>query len=408
MSTYRFTGRVTFLVASIWLGAIILSILLYKFAPAPYVWIGGLWAVFGFIAASRVTAKHQTIWLIFASVCIAVSASEYLIGVFLLPPSFNIRADVPHLQADEDLGWRNVPDVTAHVTKQIAGTTIYSVQYTIDGAGHRISPPDRGQGVQGCAVFFANSFVFGEGVNDEEAFPYRVGVRTAGRFRIVNLGVGGYGPHHMLAELERDDLAAVLQCTPTHVFYLALPHHVPRVADKAVPGGPRYELGGDGEVHRKPRAKTSELILRLQNALRRANSYQLIQLIHERYATSESDLKLYFAVVARSAKLAKQRWPSAQLHILAWNIHEWYAKGFDRFRRGLAWTGWQIHEVDAALPGYQKDLTRYGIHRLDLHPNSLAHDLLAAYIANNILQVDSPLPENFGSKPTQTKDRRGR
>ena len=384
---HRFPSKPAGLIALVCCVVAILSLIIVKFVPGPYRWVGALWSILGFAAAMRLARWKQTILLTFASFCIAVSVSELLAG-FLLQPKALVSIEPPYIQLDQDLGWRNATGVVTNVAKEIGGENIYSAKYTIDAAGRRISPPANGEGVLGCAVFFADSFTFGEGVSDEEAYPYRVGILTGGKFQIINLGVSGYGAHHMVAQLERDHIVAGLECTPTHVFYLALPHHVLRAADKVVPGGPLYELGDDIELHRRPRRDhvPDILIIRLlKSGLKGSYVYRLFQEKYPDGGASEIDLERYFAIVARAGRQVQERWPRARLHIFAWNLHGWFAGGFDRFRSGLARSGWQLHEVDAILPDYQKNLGRYVLHRFDHHPNPLAYNLLAAYVADNIL-----------------------
>jgi hypothetical protein len=131
-----------------------------------------------------------------ASLAVAIALAEPIVVV---PPQ--VRADVmpPLDRQDSLLGWRPNPSQVSRGTARIGGEVIYDVQYSIDQAGHRVSPPDRGDAVEGCIVFFSDPFVFGDGVSDHEACPYQVGLKTHGRFRIVNFAFSGYGAEHMLA-----------------------------------------------------------------------------------------------------------------------------------------------------------------------------------------------------------------
>jgi hypothetical protein len=129
----------------------------------------------------------------------------------------------------------------------------------------------------------------------------------------------------------------------------------------------------------------------LAKLLARSNSYLLLEQKYLGRGTSyfgratDADLKRYFLVVSLAGERAAQRWPGVELHILAWNLHPWFAQSFERFCAGLMATGWRLHDVDSILPGYQKDLRSYSLSPFDLHPNALAYDFLAAYIADKIL-----------------------
>ena len=376
--------------------ALIASALILKFVPLPYIWISALCTALCFVAAARTDGWQQTTAIVAASFCLAACVGEGVATIIQfggrgLPSATKTIVDVKYTTPDKNLGWRHVPGVSAAVRKLVGDTAIYDVRYTIDAQGNRIAPAGPKGRTQGCAVFFGGSFTFGQGVNDSAAYPYQVGLRTAGKFRIMNLGVGGYGPHHMLAMLERGDVAASVSCKPSHVFHLALPHHVMRVAGKAVRGGPVYALGSDGKLQWRRQSKFQMQLVRLANnansLLQRSSLYRFLA---ERDALpSEADLSLYFAVLSRTNELAAAQWKGAELHILAWNIHPWYSRDFKTFLAGLSKTGWRIHEITNVLPGYDKEPERYGLHPSDLHPNPLAYNLVAAYIADRVL-LDKP------------------
>jgi hypothetical protein len=142
--------------------------------------------------------------------------------------------------------------------------------------------------------FFVDSFVFGDGVADRETLPYKVGLKTGGRFRIVNFGYSGYGAEHMLAIVERGEVALRPPCQPTNIVYVALPDHVYRAAGKNDYSvrGPRYRLS----------------------------------------------------------------------------------------------VGVPVHHIDEILPGYSSEPMRYSLHHADAHPNPTAHDLVASYLAKNVVR----------------------
>lgn len=170
-----------------------------------------------------------------------------------------------------------------------------------------------------------------------------------------------------------------------------------RVAAKAIPGGPQYAVTEDGGVKRAAKAspdaqpmRWSDRLARLPGAWRVQALLQrsaVLKLLRERnnFATA-SDLRLYFAVVKEAAAIAARRWPQAERHILAWNIHESYAGSFEGFQIGLKATGWRVHDIVKALPGYASNPVIHSLHRFDLHPNAAAHDLVAKYVVEEILE----------------------
>ena len=369
------------------LAAIIVSVVALKFFPIPFCWIGLIWGGIGFAIATRATSLMQFPLVIAASVSLALALGEAFFAVTGPPEIFN--ETVPVLdKLDPLLGWKPEPRQVYRATEKVGGVRIYDVSYSIDPAGHRISPPDRGDKVEGCLFFFADSFTFGEGVGDRETFPYQVGQKTNGRFRVVNLSYKGYGAEHMLAIVEQGDLAIHPPCKPTHIFYAALPHHVLRAAGKTTFSiyGPQYRLGPKGIPEyfgTKPRPAKNWWGWRERLADQLSKSQIYRRLSPER--TTEGDIDLYFGIVREAFSRFERRWPEAKLHVISWDIHDFYSNGRDRFHSGLKTIRAEIHSIDDILPGYAEDPTRYGLHRFDLHPNPVAHEMIASYIAERVL-----------------------
>jgi hypothetical protein len=273
---------------------------------------------------------------------------------------------------------------------------IFDVTYSIDAQGRRISPPDRGDRADGCVLFFVDSFVFGDGVSDHQTIPYQLGLKTDGRFHIVNLATSGYGAEHMLAIIERGELAAGQPCRPTHILYVALPHHVHRAAGKEWSiRGPRYRLRPSGALEylgTNPKAEAEAQALRYQ-ALSPLQRRLLEQLSKSRIyrawtkrpePTTEPEIELYFAIVRKAYRLFEHRWPQAELHVIGWDIHDFYANGQARFHSGIKTVGAKVHFIDDILPGYTRNPSRYGLHEFDLHPNPMAYEMVAAYLVDRL------------------------
>jgi len=68
---------------------------------------------------------------------------------------------------------------------------------------------------------------FGLGVNDNETMPFYVG-QYASRYRPYNYGVSGYGPHYMLAQLQRSDLTKEIDENHGMAIYTFIDHHIDR------------------------------------------------------------------------------------------------------------------------------------------------------------------------------------
>ena len=124
-----------------------------------------------------------------ASVLFTVAFSEIALRLFRPQPLLH---DPDAFDSDPVLGGRLKPE--------FAGTfssTEYSTRWAINAARYRGAEAGRKrEGVMRIAAA-GDSFTFGYGVEEEEAWPHALGARLdaafPGRFEVVNLGVGGYG-----------------------------------------------------------------------------------------------------------------------------------------------------------------------------------------------------------------------
>jgi len=372
--------------------AAVISVAALKLLPVPFAWIGLLWCgvlVAGSVAAASPSLK--ALGVAGATVCLTSAVAEVVLAS-RLPPELT-RFQVPRLsQPDPALGWRLVSPLASRNTVLAGERTVYDVVYTVE-SGRRVAPPDDGRPVPGCAVFLADSFTFGIGVHDWEAYPYRVGMLAGGRVRAVNLAVPGYGVEQVVASLEQGVFARQTPCPPTHVVYLALPHHVLRAAGRTAFSrrSPRYELDASGvPVYRGTPSPPAEpnaggkLVERAVEQLDKSNLRRLLALRREPRPT-EADLRLYFALVRRIRELLASQYPDAELHVLAWGLHGWFGGGVDRFRAGLRAVVPRVHVVEDVLPRYAESPHLYALDPLDEHPNARAHEIIADYVADRIL-----------------------
>lgn len=98
------------------------------------------------------------------------------------------------------LGYRPKASFSGNERKWRGDSTVYDVTYTFDSLHRRITPaagsPDQ------FALFFGDSFTFGQGVEDNETLPAQFAA-LAPEFRPYNYGCGGYGPQNMWMQVHR-------------------------------------------------------------------------------------------------------------------------------------------------------------------------------------------------------------
>lgn len=106
----------------------------------------------------------------------------------------------PLFVPDAALGWKLRPASVIRAVRARGAHTIYDARYTIDASGQRVTPDSNPDGES--VLFMGDSFMFGDGLPDNETVPQLFAAKTGRRFHVVNLGVSAYGPHQVLRQIE--------------------------------------------------------------------------------------------------------------------------------------------------------------------------------------------------------------
>ena len=130
-------------------------------------------------------------------------------------------------QPDPVLGWTLVPDsVSQHYS---AGN--YEVSYHIDALGRRTTASD--SSAERRLLFFGDSFVFGQGVENENTAAYLLAQRRQDDFKVLNYGVMGYSLEQMFVrfrsiihEVHMNDVVVFMPLSEDLSRNLIAKHHV--------------------------------------------------------------------------------------------------------------------------------------------------------------------------------------
>lgn len=274
-----------------------------------------------------------------------------------------------------DLGTQGRPGVHAAVKLLRTGGTIFDVKYTIGADGFRVTPapgPLPGRRIN----FFGCSYMFGEGVNDDETLPYFVAKH--GGYAVKNFAFQGYGAHQALAILEsgRDTSGAVN-------FFLTVPWHAPRSA--CVPDwtarSPRYVLDGAkarrAGVCREPASAPRGFFASVADGSMILEA--LDDLVH-RGRSQDRQLALHVALIGEMQDISIRRGQELVVGYLR-TREGWFAGAYtnDRLIEALQRRG--IRVIDLTLGESLFDLDRrYVIHLLDAHPSAAANEARAKRI----------------------------
>lgn len=392
IARWLFLGAIAIIVVAV-------SMLVLKYAPAPFFW-AWLTVAAGLFAAmfcARTSWGRAILFNLGIVACLLAGAEAYLIKHEYTPP-VSSHSFIVH---DALLGWAPAKNIEAHGFK--AGPAglfhgpegvVFDATYTIDSNGLRVAPPCRPDKVAGTVLFFGCSFTFGEGLKDSETLPYQVGVQSGGRYCTVNFGFEAYGPEQMLAAIEQGRVREIVSNPPQIAYYVATPGHVWRVAGRVPWGGnaPRYVLSADGNVHQEGRLEDRKTLadrLGLHHGVRQLNKSAIWRWLSTGDArVTDEDIRLYLAVVRRSAELLKGQFPGIQFRVILWPNQQVPQQRdvYFKLRDGFKQLG--IHEdlVEDILPGYATNRAPYILGPSDHHPNALADRVLAQYVLTQLEQ----------------------
>ncbi|MBI2432545.1 MAG: hypothetical protein HYV26_06720 [Candidatus Hydrogenedentes bacterium] len=105
------------------------------------------------------------------------------------------------------LGYWPKAGFTGRERKWRGHETVYDVGYTFDEQHRRRSPLPPEAAPDQFALFFGDSFTFGQGVEDGETLPSQFAA-AAPAYRPYNYGCGGYGPQNLWVQVHRKAFAA--------------------------------------------------------------------------------------------------------------------------------------------------------------------------------------------------------
>lgn len=395
-------------------GGVFLTAVFLYCVPKPYIYIFVLWGIAClYVAALSCQPWSKAVWFNSGVVVLALGGTEIYFDrvyfdeeplretVFTADDADRGNITLVDLFGKNDvLGWAPTKGRAFFETTSFANQLLYKVKYTIDRHGLRIAPHSlsMSRDEARCLLFFGDSFTFGEGVQDEETMPYKVGLKTHGDYHVFNFGFLGYGPHQMLAQLQQGLVASAIDCRPAYAFYLALPDHVSRAAGLEAwdQFGPRFVVE-NGTVRWKgrfdsetPRSLQGQfrrlhqtLPYGLKRYLERSALYQGLLFMHR--PVNDQDIDLFLRIVDLSRQTVESQYPGAQFNVILWDFSSGEEPLEATLISGLQAKGLTIHPISRILPDYHDHEARFELHPADGHPNQLAHELLADYIVNSVI-----------------------
>ncbi|MEQ1855828.1 MAG: hypothetical protein ABL963_05105 [Longimicrobiales bacterium] len=344
----------------------------------PYLWVSAAWFCFLLLRTARSPTK-KFVWF---NLAFAVALFGGLEAYMWIPGDMREVYATGTTTPDEVVGYAPLSGPSRH-EKYFEDVTVFDVTYHVGENGLRITPPGPGDGA--CILFFGDSFTYGDGVRDDEALPYQVGMIVKDRFATFNFGYRGYGPHQMLASLQQGRVARIIgACQPGLIIYSAIGDHLNRVAGRTSwdAHGPKYQLVGD-ELEYAGHFDDRPTRTRVEREIRKSLLFDRVWSEFEDPDTEE-DAALFGRVVSESARLIGERYPGSEFHVLFWDRFDNAAEigalaALDR-------EGITTHRVSEIIPNYDVERAKYEISVYDNHPSPLAYRLVSEFVVEELIE----------------------
>jgi hypothetical protein len=367
----------------------LLPIVFVKILPFPFILIFVVW-IAGLIFAAKcaTTSVRSAICVNIAVMLIVFLCLEaYWINkkVIRHQPVISLDVTEDFLVQDPFVGYKPAANYREEAKKTVDGELSYSVVYTTDSNGYRITPDPSDSASSECLLFLGCSYTWGAGVNDDESMPYLVASLTGKK--TYNMGVSGYGPHQVLASIEFDQFPKPMNCSPKVAVFQTIYDHIHRTAGLGQHGrsGPKYILSENNELEYL--GQLSDINLdkdtRSIREILFGKSYAYQEYVIDRHRISDGEVKLYLEIVAEVKRKLKEKFPGIKFVILYWDDEDQsYQKELDEKLSGIADEYVRITEVIPDINNVHRE--KYSLHN-DYHPNAVAHQAIAKYLSENII-----------------------
>ena len=264
---------------------------------------------------------------------------------------------------------------------ELGGQFLYQATYTTDAYHRRVTPIDHPEQWHHFLVFFGGSSTFGLGVYDNETMPFYV-AQYASHYKPYNYGVVGYGPNHMLAQLQSHDLTKEIHATHGIAIYMFVDYHIDRAIGRmtiAYPAGPSpyYALDAHDRLVRKGNFTSGRPLLAFLYWLM-GQSQILKYYLHSAFPPRILDehIRLTARIIEEAYHAFHTQFPSSAFYVL---LSPGVRRGKDIIP-SLAQAGIKYLDYSSFLDWPHPELTLAD----GKHPTAKGHRIIAAQLAKDL------------------------
>lgn len=281
--------------------------------------VGVLLALVGVVVFRHPVARN--LGLVAMSLMAGLAGFEIAFGLIDAPPDrgvAKVHNPAKWSPYHAELGYRPLAGTAVEALATFGNETVYRQTYTIEPSGARTTPGSVAHGP--TYLFIGDSFIFGEGLADSETLPSQFAQGLKSKAHVVNLGVLGYGPNHLVRAMELGLFDRYVVGKVEAVITWIIPDQLMRVTGDGgwLTFSPRYVREAAGSV----RYTGSFLENRLLNPLAGASYLARSKLSWVARAVGPSLLReqteLYVALLARLRELVQERYDAPLIVIYQW------------------------------------------------------------------------------------------
>lgn len=382
---------------NLWVAAGLIALLAVGAAALPSTgWTCGLTVVLGL---AGVVLLRGNGWrsgaLLIAAVAVAIGLLDLFAGL-IAPQAHGVGLvkrfePLDWIVPDKDLGYRPRPDTAVVATETWDAETVFHVTYTITADGTRATP----KAPEGADIylFMGDSFMFGQGLSDDETLPAQFAREADFKIRAVNFAVPGYAPNQLVRALEIGRLDTLKGQPVKAVMTWIIPAHLARVTgdEPWLGASPRYVL----EAGRPPRYTGSFDRHRWSDPIdglhHLANQqFPFVAAIGERQR-QEHQAAVFTALVLRLQQLVREKFGAPLMVLYSWP-DETAPPGFDptymaqpmlvSILKGLQSKGVPLMSVNKPTEGI--DTSKLVLPH-DGHPSALSDRVLAVSLKKRLI-----------------------
>ncbi len=264
-----------------------------------------------------------------------------------------------------------------------SGKLLFDIIRTHDSHVRRITP--HAPNAKTAVVLLGCSFTFSAGLEDDEAFAFKLGKILGEDYQVFNFGKSGSGPHRLLESLEKG-LPQLEGYSKVHFYYFAIEDHLRRIMGAASwdRTGPLYDVE-QGKAIKKgilAELRPSYEHMPFFMWVKRSYLFKTIQPHLDVYLeqflpryTLEKRLELQKALMMTMNQTIHEKYAHSSFTVLLWPPN---TTGLMQPIMGnLPWV-----DMEQWLPNFEQNKEKYVIaYPEERHPSAYANDIIARKMA---------------------------